>query len=357
MSHIGKRHSRFQYSPLAQLFLARLREFYRVPEAVFWGYGFPLLMILVLGIAFRSQPVERVNVDICSSVAGESVVELLSADARFELKLADKETCLRRLRTSKTDVVVIARQSSKPSYEYHVDPTKPRSLVARDAVDDVLQQAAGRQDPAAVENVVQSEPGGRYIDFLVPGLLGMGLMGGGLWGVGFATVDMRIRNLLKRFVATPMKKTDFLAALMLSRMVATVTEVLLLLVFSWLVFGVETRGSLFAVAFLVLLGASMFSGLGLLVACRAKTLEGVSGLMNLTMLPMWILSGIFFSTDRFPDAAQPLIKLLPLTSLIDALRAVMLDGSSLLELGLELGIMVVWTAASFFLALKWFRWT
>jgi ABC-type multidrug transport system permease subunit len=185
----------------------------------------------------------------------------------------------------------------------------------------------------------------------------MSLMGGGLWGVGFYTVDMRIRKLLKRFLATPMKKSHFLAGIMLSRLLFMIPEMVVLLVFSWLVFGVVIQGSILAVIVLIFLGSFTFAGLGLLVASRARTLEAVSGLMNLVMLPMWVLSGIFFSPDRFPDVAQPFIKIIPLTPLLEALRAVMLENASLVSLWPQLVILLAWGVASFVLALKWFRWT
>ncbi len=229
-------------------------------------------------------------------------------------------------------------------------------MLARNAVDDALERAAGRKDLIAVDEHSFDEPGGRYIDFLVPGLLGMSLMGGGLWGVGFVTVDMRIRKLLKRFLATPMRRGDFLAGVMISRLLFMVPEVIVLLVFAWLAFGVVIYGSLLAVLFLILLGAVTFAGLGLLVASRARTLEAVSGLMNLVMLPMWMLSGIFFSSERFPAAVQPAIKILPLTALINALRAVMQDGAGLASQASEIGILAVWAVVTFALALRWFRW-
>jgi ABC-type multidrug transport system permease subunit len=200
------------------------------------------------------------------------------------------------------------------------------------------------------------EPGGRYIDFLVPGLLGMSLMGGGLWGVGFVTVDMRIRKVLKRFLATPMRKTDFLMGILLSRLLFMVPEILILLIFARLAFGVVIQGSLMVLVLLILIGALAFSGIGLLVASRAKTLEAVSGLMNLVMLPMWVLSGIFFSAERFPEAMQPFIKAIPLTPLNEALRAVMLEGTSLLQLWPQTAILTAWAVGSFVLALRWFRW-
>jgi ABC-type multidrug transport system permease subunit len=343
--------------PLVQLMLARLREFYREPEAVFWAYGFPMLMVVGLGIAFRNQPVEKITVDVQQSPLAERAAAALTKNEKFVVAVEDEEACRRRLRTGKTAVVVVAEESSAPKYEYVYDPTRTESVLARNAVDDALQRAAGRADPAATSNVEIDEPGARYIDFLVPGLLGMSLMAGGLWGVGFLTVDMRIRKLLKRLLATPMKKSQFLAGVMLSRLIFMVPEVLILLVFARLTFGVVIQGSLLAVLGLVLLGAVSFAGLGLLVASRAKTLEAVSGLMNLVMLPMWLLSGIFFSPERFPAAAQPFIKALPLTQLIDALRAVMLEGLPISTQLLPVSLLAAWGLVSFVVALRVFRWT
>jgi len=241
-------------------------------------------------------------------------------------------------------------------YTFHYDQAKPTSVLARNAVNDALQRYAGRADPRVAMDVILKEPGGRYIDFLVPGLLGMSLMGGGMWGVGFVTVDMRIRKLLKRFLATPMKKTHFLGGVMISRQCFLIPEVVVLIVFAAVAFGVQIYGSVVATGFLILLGSLTFSGFGLLVASRAKTIEAVSGLMNVVMLPMWMLSGIFFSSSRYPEAAQPLIKLLPLTALIDALRAVMIDGASILSQLPQVGLLAVWGSVTFIIALKIFRW-
>jgi ABC-2 type transport system permease protein len=343
-----------KYSPLGQLVLARLREFFRQPEVVFWVYGFPLLMVLALGIAFRNRPVEQIRVDVQEGSYAGGVADALVAVPKFKVQRSDADLCRLRLRTGKTDLVVIANTGLQ--YEYFYDPTRPESLLARNAVDDALQRAAGRKDIADAGDTELTEPGGRYIDFLVPGLLGMGLMGGGLWGVGFVIVDMRIRRLLKRFLATPMKKHHFLAGIMLSRFMFMVPEIVILLLFSWLAFDVRVQGSLVTVLFFVLLGAFTFSGIGLLVGSRASTLETVSGLMNLVMLPMWILSGIFFSSDRFPAMIQPFIKALPLTPLINALRAVILEGQNLPQLLPETAILLAWGLVTFTLALRWFRW-
>lgn len=349
--------SQSRYSPLSSLTLARLREFYRQPEAVFWVYFFPILMVVALGIAFRNKPVEVINVDAVRSPETEQLEQEIRADSRIQWQLLSLPECQDRLRTGKSDLYLVAAAgSSTPVMEYVFDPTRPGSLVARDAVDNLVQQAFGREDPVAVTDRESTEPGGRYIDFLVPGLIGMGLMGGGMWGVGFAIVDMRIRKLLKRLLATPMKKSHFLLGVMVSRLVFMVPEIVLLIVFARFAFGVEVYGSWVAIVILVLIGALEFSGIGLLVASRARTLESVSGLMNLVMLPMWTLCGIFFSYERFPEVIQPLIRILPLTPLNDALRAVMLDGATLASQWPQLLIMSVWGIGTFVAALFVFRW-
>ena len=347
-----------RYSPVCQIILARLREAYRRPETIFWVYVFPILMIVALGTAFRSRPIERIAVDIQQGVHAKQVAKTLLASRHVDVRIFGAEDCRWRLRSGRADVVVVvANDSSIRQYQYHFDPTRPKSVVARNAVDDLLQQAAGRVNRAVTTDVELNEPGARYIDFLVPGLLGMSLMGGGLWGVGFATVDMRIRKILKRLVATPMKKSHFLIGVLLSRVFFIVPEVIVILGFSRIVFGVVIHGRLLSVIALICLGAATFAGIGLLVASRAQTLEAVSGLMNLVMLPMWVLSGIFFSPERFPAFAQPLVQLLPLTPLINALRSVMLEGASLASQIPRMSILLVWGVVTFLLALRWFRWT
>lgn len=352
------------YSPLWQLITCRMREFAREPEAWLWTYGFPILMTVALGIAFRNQGVPEISVAIVDNpqaAATKDALESAAGAQKFRAKVYSAEEAQLRLATSKTDVVVIAEKpsssdSSAPRYEYRYDGTRPQSVLARNAVNDALQRSAGRRDPADVESVAVEEPGGRYIDFLVPGLLGTNLLGAGMWGIGFVTVEMRIRKLLKRMVATPMKRWQFLVAIMCSRMVFTVIQAAILLVFAYFAFGVTSRGGWLSVTALIFIGTGMFFGIGTLLASRAKTQDAIFGLMNLVQLPMWILSGVFFSSDRFPEAVQPLIKALPLTPLIDSLRSVMLEGATLVSELPRIGIMAAWGIGTFLLGLKIFRW-
>ncbi len=341
--------------PILAFTIARLKEFIRRPEAMFWVYFFPVLMAVVLGVAFRNQPKESVVVDVIQGPKSEVLFKRLSAMPDLKPELFSLQASRKRLRTGKTMLAVTATESGN-DLTYEFDPARPGSLEARNLVDAKLQTELGREDVFASTDVHFFEPGGRYIDYLIPGLLAMGLMGGGLWGVGFAIVDLRIRKLLKRFMATPMKRTHFLLSMLLSRLVFMIPQIVILLIFAWLFFGVQVYGSWLALIIVILLGAFEFAAIGLLVGSRARTAETASGLMNLVMLPMWTLSGIFFSYERFPEIVQPFIKLLPLTPVIDALRAIMSDGKSLVDILPELCVIAVWCVFPFFLALAIFRW-
>ena len=349
-----------RHHPILAITFARLREFVRRPAAVFWVYFFPVLMVIVLGVAFRNQKVESFDVDVIKCPTATAIIADLEPESRIKARLIDQTQAQERLRTGKTTLVIAGGESQTESsldeIEYLFDPARPGSLAARNLVDAQLQKSAGRVDVIKASDVVYSEPGGTYVDFLVPGLLAMGLMGGGLWGVGYAIVDMRIRKLLKRFMATPMRRTHFLIGMMCSRLIFMIPQIFILLVISYLLFGVKVYGNYFSVALIVLAGAIEFAAIGLLVASRAQTLETASGMMNLVMLPMWTLSGIFFSYERFPELVQPIIKLLPLTPVIDALRAVMMDGKSIMTLGPEFAIMIGWSVLPFVIALAVFRW-
>jgi ABC-2 type transport system permease protein len=338
--------------PLMELTLARVRELVREPEAVFWVFVFPILLAGILGLAFRSRPPDVLPVAVVDGLHAEARVAALAASPDVEpRRLGDAEA---RQALARGRVVLVVTADDPPTYVY--DPTQSESRTARLAVDAALQDASGRSAAFTPTDREVVEPGARYVDFLVPGLLGMNLMGTGMWGIGFSLVVARNGNLLKRLIAAPVRRSHLLGAQLTSRLLFLVPEAGALLLFAWAVLGVPVRGSILLLIGVSLLGALTFSGLGLLAAARPRTIEGVSGLMNLVMVPMWIFSGIFFSTERFPDGMQPFVQALPLTALNDALRAVMLDGSGLVPILPDLGILAVWGALSFAVALKVFRW-
>jgi len=340
------------YRPLVELTLTRLREFVREPEAVFWTLIFPMAMALALGVAFRKDANTPIYAGVMAGSGSTELVAALNTDPGIRARVVPADAAEKALRDG--DVQVIVVPGAAPAYRF--DPARPESRLARLAVDATLQRAAGRTDRfTAVEQPVQLV-GSRYIDWLIPGLLGMNIMGTGMWSVGFNLVWARTRNLLKRLAATPMSRSHYLSAQLLARLVFLGVEVGALLLFSRLAFSVTSRGSLLMVAAVALMGALAFGGLGLLVASRARTIEAVSGWMNAVMLPMWVLSGVFFSSEHFPAFAQPLIHALPLTALNDALRAVMLDGASLAGIAREMATLGGWSIVTFAVALRIFRW-
>ena len=340
--------------PLVQLTLVRAREFLREPEAVFWTFLFPVLMTVGLGVAFRSRPEPPPKVAVLATAPrADSIAAELSA-RHLDVQLLDDSAAARALRNGKVALIIVPESTGGVRYRF--DDTRPEGLTARRVADDALQRAAGRQDRIAVEETRIRERGSRYIDFVVPGLLGMNLLGSGVWGTGFAIVDSRRKRLLKRLIATPMPKGAYLASFLLSRIGLLILEAGVLLVFARYAFGVPLRGSLATLSLICLLGALAFGGLGLLIASRARTIEAASGLMNLTMVPMWVFSGIFFSASRFPSVVQPFVQALPLTAVNDALRANMLEGATFAQTLPELGIIAAWLLLCFGVALKIFRW-
>jgi ABC-type multidrug transport system permease subunit len=336
--------------PLFQLTLVRFREFLREPEALFWVFGFPLLLAAGLGLAFRNTPVETLSIGVVGADRAAFEQEAALEVAVFPTV----DDGLLALREGK--IALLVERAEDGSVLYHYDDRNPEGRDARMRADMAVQQSAGREDPVVARDQFMREAGSRYIDFLVPGLLGMNLMGGSIWSMGFAIVDARRRKLMKRLVATPMPRHYFLLSFLLSRLAMLVVEVGAFLGFAVLVFGVPVRGSLVLVAGVCVFGTLAFGALGLLLSSRVRTIEAASGLMNLTMLPMWILSGVFFSSQRFPDAVQPFIKALPLTALNDALRATMLQGATLAQIAAQIGVLAAWLLVCFPLALKLFRW-
>lgn len=339
-------------NPLVELTLSRFREFLREPEAIFWVFAFPVVMTCALGIAFRSRGTEPVIAGVVEQAGADQVVAALEQNGKFTVRRIAPDEADRALRDGRVPVLIVP--GTPPTYRF--DEARAESQVARLAVDAALQRGAGRRDAFAPVEQPIDVVGSRYIDWLVPGLLGMNIMGTGMWSVGFGIVTSRQKKLLKRLVATPMSKADYLLSIVLSRLATLSIEVIVIVSFAWIVFGVAVHGHLWTLAFLSLLGAISFGGIGLLVASRARTIEAVSGLMNLTMVPMWVLSGVFFASTNFPDAMQPFIKALPLTALNDALRAVVNEGRSVDTMLPQIAVLSLWAAISFALSLKLFRW-
>jgi ABC-2 type transport system permease protein len=341
--------SKLEFSSLYQLTMVRFRLFLREPEAIFWIFFFPILLAMGLGIAFRNRPADVLQVGATTA----QLTQALAADKGLTAATMDEAEGTHELATGR--ILLLAIQGAG-GVAYKYDDTNPDARTARLLADRAIQAVAGRHDAVRAQNDLVHETGARYIDFVVPGLLGMNLMGSAIWGLGFAIVEARQKKLLKRLVASPMPKWQYLASFLLSRLAMLIIEVGAFLGFARVAFGVPFRGSLAQLVLLCLMTSLAFSALGLLVSSRARTMEAASGLMNLVMLPMWILSGVFFSATRFPAVIQPIVRALPLTAAIEAMRGNMLQGTSIGQMMPQIGILLAWFVVPFAVSLRIFRW-
>ena len=339
-----------RFHEIVRLTRVRFILFIRQPEAVFWTFVFPLLLTIVLGFAFREQELAPSRVGVFDT--GASLVAGL--DDRSELTLVHVQRSAdaqRKLRKGAIDVLIVQGTDGP---ELRFDPKRPEAALARLRVLEAL--APSKQSPRILADRPVTERGSRYIDFLFAGILGMNLMGTGIWGVGFELTDMRQKKLLKRLLVTPMRRSSLFISMLAWRLLFLIPEMGVLLSVGVFFLGVPFKGSVASVFLLCVLGSLCFASVGLLLASRARTIQGVSGLMNAVMMPMWLASGIFFSYERFPEFLHGPLRALPLTALNDALRGLLLDGRGLAHYGVELGVLGLWTVVPMLISLRIFRW-
>lgn len=341
-------------SPLHELVKARIREFLREPGYVFWVFGFPLLMAIGLGLAFRSKAPQPPRVAVTDAVS-VATWEVLRKTPRLTVERLPRPVAARALARTKVDLVVDQPEPTRPVV-FELDPAQERSQLARAVTEDVLERAAGRRPGSAIGERAVREKGSRYVDFLVPGLIGLNLMGSSMWGIGFNLVLARKRKLLRRYAVTPMRRSHFLASYFFSRSLFLVLELAVLIGFGRLVFGTHIQGSIPALLVASVLGASAFAAIGFLIGARLTSTEVAGGWMNFVQLPMWLLSGSFFSYERFPEWLQLPIRFLPLTAANDSLRRVYNEGAGLSSIGFELAVLALWSLVGFAVALRIFRW-
>jgi ABC-2 type transport system permease protein len=341
-------------NPVLQLTFMRLREIGREPGVLFWTFGFPVLLSLALGIAFRVRGPDPVVVAALPGVPAEVRASIKAAQVK--VKELDAETAAAELRAGRIGLLLVPPLEAGQPLVYRYDPSRAEARTARATVNAIVQRAAGQTEPRLVRDEEIHEPGSRYIDFLIPGLIAMNLMSGSMWGVAWVIVDMRVRKLLKRLLAAPMKRRHLMYSLGLARLVLIPIELIVILVFSRLFFSVEVAGSYLALVAVAFGGSAAFAAIAIAVASRAQNTETVSGLMNLIMMPMFIASGVFFSSSNFPEILQPAIRVLPLTAMCDGLRAVMIDGAGFVGVLPSLAMLALWGVPAFVLGLRYFRW-
>lgn len=327
------------------------REFWRSPEAVFWTYGFPLLMTVVLGFSFRPKPPDPIPVAVVASADAEAMAAQLRHNDRLRVEVLDADGADAALARGRIGALV---RGPVGDPTVRADPTRPDAELARLQIERALR---GDVEAAGPRFEVEDRPGARYVDFLIPGLVGLNLLGAGMWGIGFQLVQYRTQNLLRRLFVTPMRRGEFLFGFLVSRLLLALPESAIIIGFGVVFWGVPFRGSLLAAVVLLLGGALAFSGLGVLIASRAKTVEGVAGLMNFVQMPMWLLGGAFFSNERMEGWLRVCAESVPLTWCNDAMRDLMLAPGGFAQIAVPLALLYGFAAVCFGIALRVFRWT
>ncbi len=318
-----------------------LKEYLREPGILFWAIFFPILLALGLGLAFSGGGEQEKTVAI---VCAEADCAFPFVTEGGEGKLLGNEkigfTRYQFEKTSWDDAILMLKKGmismilkvERDDIQYHFDPNNAEANYA------YLQlSAAVKGEAPDPGNITILEQGGtRYIDFLVPGLLAMGVMMSCMWGISYSNVDRRNKKLLRRMVATPMKKYNYVASQLISRLMLSTIEVLLLVGITKWIFDISITGSILAVVLLVIAGNVAFTGLAILIASRTSNTQIANGLINLVVMPMMIMSGIYFSYHNFPDFMIAIIQFFPLTILADSIRSVFLEGATLLNVLPEL---------------------
>ncbi len=348
---------------LIQLVVINFKNFFREPGALFWSFAFPIAMAWVLGLAFSGTPEKKYKIFI----SGDSTLTKLypnetkdnfskelgggtgiSARATF-IKASQEEIDIALKKG--ICILYITLQKEKPIFNY--DPSNAEAVNLYLLLERDIAMLSGKKANAMASITTK---GIRYIDFLIPGLLAMGIMNSCVWGISWYLIELRIKKLLRRMVATPMKKSVFILSHFITRLLLTFFESCVLVLFAWIFFDLEISGDATALIPLYLSGILAFGGIGLVLASRTQSTHVGNGLINAIVLPMTIVSGIFFSYQGFPDWAIPIIKILPLTILTDSVRAIFNEGAGFPEVFLPCTILTVMGLTFYYIGLKMFKW-
>jgi ABC-2 type transport system permease protein len=344
---------------LLQLISTQFKSFFREPAIIFWAIIFPILMAWVLGIAFTQKGELTKTVYVIEGNANERISSLKGE------KVLGKETGnptkITFIHATKDDALVAIKrgeialfmEAKNNSIIYTFDPSNPDAQLTHLILERELNQP---QLKNASSIAPLTNRGSRYIDFLIPGLIAFGIMNSCLWGISWNLIEFRMKKLLRRMVATPMKKSSFLGAYLITRIIISLFESTLLFLFAYFYFGTVIEGSIPGLILVYLSGIFAFSGLAILVASRTQNTQVGNGLINVVVLPMTILSGIFFNYHNFPDWAIPVIKALPLTLVADTIRAIFIEGAGFADAIIPTAILTAVGATCFSLGLRIFKW-
>jgi ABC-type multidrug transport system permease subunit len=373
----------FRLHQLWQLTLALFHEITREPGVLFWGIIFPILMSLGLGLAFtkKADVVRKVAVSRLSEISDNGISELsrfletkcikqlpdTKEDFRWKYELKDDKlgnTVFLFYELDWNEAVVMLKrgtvnlilQSSNGKTEYHFDPVNADAELTYLKLRNII----GSGEIMYVENNSEIKPltltGTRYIDFLVPGLITMGVMMSTMWGISYGIIEKRSKKLLRRLVATPMKKSHFLIALITVRVTMNFVEALVLILFALIAFSITIQGSISALILLFIAGNIAFAGIAVFVSSHTSNTEVGNGLINAVVMPMMILSGIFFSYQNFPDWGVKIIRTLPLTMMTDGVRSIFNEGAGYNDVAIPILVLSVIGILFFTAGLKIFKW-
>jgi ABC-2 type transport system permease protein len=341
---------------LIQLIIVHFKSFFREPSILFWAVVFPIIMAWVLGIAFsnKGESLRTVYVTgdsaIPEKITGEKVMgEEIGNVYRIRFQKASEEDALRAVKQGLITLFIEVREDS---LIYHFDPLNSDAQLTHLILErNIAEVSTNNTSVDALQTT-----GTRYIDFLIPGMIALGVMNSCIWGIGWSLVESRMKKLLRRMVATPLKKTVFFTSHMITRIILGTIETILLIAFSYFYFGTRITGSIPAFIVVFLAGIFAFAGIAILMASRTSKAEVASGLVNAITLPMMILSGIFFNYHNFPDWAIPVIQALPLTLVADSIRSIFIEGAGLVEVLRPVVILCSIGLVAFTAGLRAFKW-
>ena len=375
------------HNQLFELISAYFKEIIREPGVLFWGIAFPILMSLGLGIAFTKKPDIVRNVALIASSqsvsrmsdSSDKIISFLqnhaektetagSTSETYKIVIPDAKlgntTFLFKLTTWQNAMDLLKRgnlsiilDEKNGQGQYHFDPMNPDAQLTYLKLTELFGEK-GRQSNLLKETNVEplTVSGTRYIDFLVPGLIAMGIMMSCMWGLSYGIIDKRSKKLLRRMVATPMRKSYFLIALITVRVGMNFVESSLLFLFAALVFNITIQGNIAALIIIFLAGNIAFAGIAIFISSHTGNTEIGNGLINVVVLPMMVLSGIFFSYHNFPDWSIPFIKLMPLTMLADGIRSIFIEGAGFAQNTVPTIILLAIGVFFFSTGLKLFKW-
>lgn len=362
---------------LLQLISIRFKEFLREPAVLFWSILFPILMAWGLGSAFSDKGETMQQVALIESELNKNTrlrdffdgIEAVKSEVtgyfNLEKKIGEKKagiTNYKFIRCDKDEAMTLLKkgiislivEEDTDTIIYHFDPLNPEAKLNYMLISGAINNKG--QDIKNESIKVLDKIGTRYVDFLIPGLIAMGVMMSIMWGVSYSLIDKRNKKLLRRMVATPMKKSNFLGSHFITRTLLSFIEAGLLFLFAYFYFGTYIQGNILAGMVVLFAGIVGFTGLAILVSSRTANTQVGNGLINLVVMPMMVLSGIFFNYHNFPEWTIGIIQKFPLTMLADSLRSIFIEGSGFKENYNNIITLLIYGLTSFFVGLKMFKW-